>query len=118
MAEGLFDYDPTPLAVTFRHEAGGPKPGDGHAKQALRDGEVEEMVTRSAGCLIQPCQMLAQPAIGRRIVKVALQIAHAVGKPTPGAVVDLVDVELAIVGDEFLHCIGEALPTFLRAFGG
>ena len=97
MAERLFDHDPAPLAVLFRHQACSAEPGDRHAEKAIGDGEIEEIVARRAGCLVELRQMLAEPAIGLRIVEVALQIAHAVGEPSPRGLVDMVGLELATV---------------------
>ena len=54
-----------------------------------------------------------EPAIGLRIVEVTLQIAHALGEPLPGGLVEFVEMELAIVGDEFLHCVGEVRAPLL-----
>src|SRR5919106_727221 len=62
--------------------------------------------------------MLTQPAVSARIVEVALQIAHAVGKPAPGGLVDVVGLEFATVGDESFHRIGEVPAPFLRSLGG
>ena len=77
--------------------SGGAKPGDCHAEKAIRDGEVEEIVTCRARCFIQLRQMLVEPAVGLWIVEVTLQIAHAVGKPLPRVLVNTVDLELAFV---------------------
>ena len=91
VAERLFDDDPAPLAVVLRHQARGSKRGDRRAEEAVGDGEIEQAVARRAGRLVQSRQMLAEPAIGLRIVEVALQIAHAVGEPLPGGLVECVE---------------------------
>src|SRR5262245_16522751 len=44
VAEGLLDHYPAPLAIAFRHQAGGAEPGDRRAEETIRDGEVEEVV--------------------------------------------------------------------------
>ena len=62
--------------------------------------------------------MLTQPAIGRRIVEIALHIAHAVGEPSPRELVDLVEAKLAVTPDEFLHRIGQAVAPFLGSHAG
>ena len=60
MAERFFDHYPAPSAVRLRYKARGAKRGDCHAEKAIGDGEVEQTVTRRAGCLIQLRQMLAE----------------------------------------------------------
>ena len=61
VAEGLFDDHPAPLAVTLRRKARGAKRGDRRAEEAVGDREIEQMVARRAGRLVQSRQMLAQP---------------------------------------------------------
>jgi hypothetical protein len=115
MAEGLFDHHPAPLAMLFCHQRGSTEPGDRHAEEAVGDGEVEETVARSARCLVQLREMLAQPAVAPGIVQVALQIAHAVGEPSPCGLVDMVGLELtATLSDEFVHHVRQALSPVLR----
>src|SRR3984893_18395892 len=118
VAERFFNHYPTPSAVSLRYKARGAKPGDCHAEKAIRDGEVEKIVTCGTSWLIQLHQMFVKPAVGLWIVEITLQIAHAVGKPLPRVLVNTVNLELAFVPDEFFHCIGEASAPFLRAFGG
>ena len=118
MAKWLFNHNPAPSAVCFRYKVGGTKPRDCHAKKTVRDGEVEKIVTSDACCLIQLRQMLAKPAIGLWIVEVTLQIAHAIGKPLPRVLGNMVDLEFALVADEFFHRLSEASAPFLRALGG
>ena len=117
MAERLLDHDPAPLPVFFRHQPRRPQARDDHAEEAIRDREIEKVVACRAGRLVQPRQMLADPAEGRGIGQVTLHIAHAVGQPAPGGLVDMVGLELAILGDEFVHRIGQALAPLLRGAG-
>ena len=72
VAERLFDHHPAPLAVIFGRKARGAKAGDRRAEEAIGDREIEQMVACRARRLVQFRQMLAQPAIGLRIVEVAL----------------------------------------------
>ena len=58
--------------------------------------------------------MLAESTVRPRIGDVALHIAHAVGQPSPGVMVDMVDLELAVTGDELFHRIGEAVAPLLH----
>jgi hypothetical protein len=46
----------------------------------------------------------ADPLVGPGIVEIALQIAHAVGQPSPCGLIEVVDLELAVLSDKFLHC--------------
>ena len=117
MAERFFDHDPPPSAMCLRYKARGAKPGDCNAEKTIRDREVKKIITSSAGCLIQLRQMFVKPAVGFWIVEVTLQIAHAVGKPLPRVLVNIVNLELALVADEFFHGVGEASAPFLRALG-
>ncbi len=118
MAEGLFDDDPAPLAVAFRREARGSKRSDRRAKEAIGDGEIEEPVACRAGRLVQSRQMLAEPAVGLRIVEITRQITHPVGKPLPRGLVEFVEMEFAVVGDELFHCVGEARAPLRRGHRG
>ena len=118
MAERLFDHHPAPLAVSFGREAGGAKRGDRGREETVGDGEIEEVIAGGAGRLVQFGQMLAQARVGPGIVEVALQIAHALGQPAPDGLVDLVDVKLAVMRDEFLHRSREAVAPLLGGLGG
>ena len=62
VAERLLDHDAPPLPVLFRHQAGSPEARDHDAEEAIGDGEIEEVVARRAGRLVEPRQMLAEPA--------------------------------------------------------
>ena len=119
VAERLFDHHPAPLAVCFRHQPGATEPGNRHGEETVGDGEVEEPVARRARGLVELRQMRAETAVGGGIVEVALQIAHAVGEPTPSGLVDMIHLELAAApGDEFAHHVGEALAPFRGGLGG
>ena len=48
----------------FRHEVRGREPGDRRAEEAVGNGEIEKIVARRAGSLVQLRQMLAEPAVG------------------------------------------------------
>src|SRR5215467_6080117 len=62
--------------------------------------------------------MLAQPAIGLRIVEIAGQIAHPLGEPLPGGLRKFVEMEFAVMGDVSSHCLSEVRAPLLRAHLG
>ena len=107
VTEGLFDDDPAPLAVTLSRKARGSKRGNRRTKETVGDREIEQSIACRARRLVQSRQMLAEPAIGLRIVEVTRQIAHPLREPLPCGLREFVEMELAIVGDEALHCVGE-----------
>ena len=113
VAKRFFDHHAPPLPVAFLGEAGRREPGDGRAEEAVRDGEIEQMVARGAGRLVEPGQMRAQPLVSRGIVEIALHIAHALGQPRPRILIEAAEFELAILADKFPDLIGERLaPRF------
>src|SRR6516225_8853877 len=108
MTEGFFDDGSTPLTVTLRRKARGSKRGDRGAKEAVGDREIEHAIACRSGRLVQFRQMLAQPAIGLRIVEIASQITHPLGEPLPCGLCEFVKMKLAIVSHVSFHCIREA----------
>src|SRR6476469_4165440 len=118
MAERLFDNDPAPLAVTLSRKARRTERGNRRTKETIGNREIEQPIARGAGRLVQSGQMLAEPAIGLRTVEIARQIAHPGGEPLPRRLVEFVEMELAIVRDESLHCIGEMRLPLVRAHVG
>src|SRR5262245_35956843 len=107
MAERLLDHHPAPVAISLRYETRGREAIDHSAEKAIRDGEVEKIVACCAGGAVQLRQVLTQATVRPRIGEVALQIGHAVRKPLPGGLVDVVHLELATKAGKFLHRIGE-----------
>src|SRR5262245_57343555 len=95
MAERLLDHYPSPLLVFFRYQTCSPEARDNHAEEAVGYGEVEEVVTSRPSRLVQPRQMLAEPAIGFGIIQITLQIRHALGQPAPGGCFDTFILEFA-----------------------
>ena len=118
MAEWLLDHYPPPLPISFGHEVRSREPRDCHAEEAVRDGEIEKVVARRAGSLVELRQMLADPVVGSGIVEIALQIAHALGQPSPDGLIEMVDFELAVLPNELLHRVEEALAPILDRLGG
>ena len=118
VTEGLFDDDPAPLAVTLSRKARGSKRGNRRTKETVGDREIEQSIACRARRLVQSRQMLAEPAIGLRIVEVTRQIAHPLREPLPCGLREFVEMELAIVGDEALHCVGEIRAPLRRAHVG
>ena len=115
MPERLLDDDAPPLSVLFLDHVRRPEGGHDDAEEAIGDGEIEEMVARRAGRLVEPRKMLLETAVGLRVLEVALQVGHAVGQPSPGRLVDAVGLELAVTaGDEFVHHVGEGLAPVVH----
>src|SRR5690348_1541939 len=118
MTERLFNNDMTPLMVAFGCETGSAEPGDGRAEEAVGDGKIKQAVAGRTGRLIQSDQMLIQLAISVRIVDIARQITHPLGKPLPCSLNEFVEMKLAIPGDISFHGIGEVRAPLLRAHVG
>ena len=118
MAKRFFDHHPPPLSLSFGHEARSRKPRDYRAEEAVRDGEIEKVAACGAGGFIELGQMLAQPVVHPGIVEITLQIAHALGQPSPGILIKPADLVPAVLSDKLLHRIGEALAPLLCRLGG
>jgi hypothetical protein len=118
VTEGFFDDDPAPLAVIFSRKARGSKRGDRRTKETVGDREIKQSIACRARRLVQSRQMLAEPAIGLRIVEVTRQIAHPLREPLPCGLREFVEMELTIVGDEPLHCVGQIRAPLRRAHIG
>src|SRR5215467_9100855 len=113
MAERLLDHHPAPAATSLRHEARRREALDHGTEEAIRNGEVEKIVACRAGGAVQLRQVFTQATERPRIGEIALQIRHAVGKPLPGGLVDVIHLELAVTTGELLHRIGESVAPLL-----
>ena len=102
----------------LERQVGGAERRDRRAEEAVGNGEVEQAVAGRAGGLVQFRQMLAKLAIRFRIVEIARHVAHPLGEPLPRGLVEIVEMKLAIVGDESLHGLGEVGAPLLGAHDG
>src|SRR6266850_1146219 len=114
MTERLLDHHPAPATISLRHETRHREAIDHGAEETIRDSEIEKIVACCASGAVQLRQVITQATVRPRIGEVALQICHAVGKPLPGGLVDMLHLELAVTTSEFLHRIGEPLAPLLN----
>src|SRR5215510_9027932 len=101
MAKRLLDHLSAPAAISLRHETRCSEAMDRGIEEAIRDSEVKKIIACGACGAVQVRQVITQATVRPRIGEVALQIRHAVGKPLPGGVVDVVHLELAVTTGEF-----------------